>query len=89
MSYLTTQDYCNEEHLQEPGWAESIKQCIAAKKGGLAKRLGGQRVTDAIAHADAGEWDLVCSMMLDYYDKLCVCAGLSLKMHAVGLLVSR
>eukprot|EP00041_Stephanoeca_diplocostata_P023792 m.591851 g.591851 ORF g.591851 m.591851 type:complete len:750 (-) comp22386_c0_seq7:1804-4053(-) len=64
------QDYCNADQLRQEGWADGIKQCISARKGGLAKRLGGERVAAAIAHADAGEWDHVCGMMLDYYDRL-------------------
>ena len=36
----------------------------------LAKRLGGQRVKDALKLLDEGQLAEVAAMMLDYYDKL-------------------
>ena len=64
-------DYCNEEDIKSNNsWIEGLKQCISLKKGGLAKRLGGERVKKAIAMLDNGNYHKVAIMMLDYYDKL-------------------
>ncbi|CAK0863301.1 unnamed protein product [Prorocentrum cordatum] len=64
------EDYCSEACLQKEGWVEGLRQCISAKKGGLAKKLGGNRVKEALQLLEEGEWSRVAAMMLDYYDKL-------------------
>eukprot|EP00913_Durusdinium_trenchii_P015923 g14964.t1 len=58
------QDYCSDASEET---RDQLKQCIS---GGLAKRLGGQRVKDALRLLDESRWDEVASMMLDYYDTL-------------------
>lgn len=60
-------DYCNEESLKAEDWVAKLKECVSL---GLAKKLGGQRVQDALKLLDEGHWDQVAGMMLDYYDKL-------------------
>ncbi|CAE7237801.1 selU [Symbiodinium natans] len=60
------EDYCAQAKLQDHG-KDELKQCIS---GGLAKRLGGQRVKEALQMLDEGRWEEVAAMMLDYYDKL-------------------
>lgn len=60
-------DYCSEENLRNAGWVDDLKTCIST---GLAKKLGGQRVKDALRLLDEGRWDSVAEMMLEYYDKL-------------------
>jgi len=60
-------DYCNEESLKAEDWVAKLKECVS---GGLAKKLGGQRVKDALKLLDEGHWDQVAGMMLEYYDKL-------------------
>jgi len=60
------EDYCTQAKLQERG-KEELKQCISQ---GLAKKLGGQRVKEALQMLDEGCWEEVAAMMLDYYDKL-------------------
>lgn len=62
------EDYCTEAKLKDCG-REELKQCIS---GGLAKKLGGQRVKEALQMLDEGRWEEVAAMMLDYYDKLYV-----------------
>lgn len=65
-------DYCSEEHLKDRTWVDGLKQCISAPRGGLAKRLGGARVQEAMRCLDEGNWESVSRMMLEYYDKLYV-----------------
>jgi hypothetical protein len=36
------------------------------RAGGLAKKLGAERVKQALAYLDQGEWAKVAAMMLDY-----------------------
>lgn len=57
-------DYCNGP--QNLSSVEQLKSSINL----LAKRLGGQRVKDALRLLDEGRWNEVADMMLDYYDKL-------------------
>jgi len=61
------QDYCNEENLQGEGWVDGLKVCIEC---GLAKKLGGPRVKEALQLLDEQKWAEVADMMLSYYDKL-------------------
>mmetsp|Transcript_5854 Transcript_5854/g.11259 ORF Transcript_5854/g.11259 Transcript_5854/m.11259 type:complete len:595 (+) Transcript_5854:81-1865(+) len=61
------EDYCNEESLMAEDWVEKLKECVSL---GLAKKLGGQRVKDALKLLDEGHWDQVAGMMIEYYDKL-------------------
>ena len=61
------EDYCRDAQAAQEQKREQLKECIS---GGLAKRLGGQRVKDALRLLDESRWDEVASMMLDYYDKL-------------------
>ncbi len=64
-------DYCSDKDVQNNNsWVEGLKQCISLKKGGLAKRLGGARVKEAVALLENGRYHEVAIMMLDYYDKL-------------------
>lgn len=63
-------DYCSEEQLKDEAWVEGLKRCITAKKGGLSKRLGGQRTQEAVRKLDDGDWEAVSTMMLEYYDKM-------------------
>lgn len=60
-------DYCSEENLKASGWVQGLKECISV---GLAKKLGGQRVKEAVKLLDEGKWSEVAEMMLGYYDKL-------------------
>ncbi|CAJ1453542.1 unnamed protein product [Effrenium voratum] len=55
------EDYCGQD------CREQLKECISS---GLAKRLGGQRVKEALKMLDEDRWSEVASMMLEYYDKL-------------------
>jgi len=61
------EDYCSEENLKEEKWVDGLKECISA---GLAKKLGGNRVKEALQLLDAGKWEEVAEMLLGYYDKL-------------------
>eukprot|EP00931_Biecheleriopsis_adriatica_P103786 TRINITY_DN78583_c0_g1_i1.p1 TRINITY_DN78583_c0_g1~~TRINITY_DN78583_c0_g1_i1.p1 ORF type:complete len:611 (+),score=116.00 TRINITY_DN78583_c0_g1_i1:33-1835(+) len=61
------EDYCAEANVKTEGWVEHLKNCISL---GLAKKLGGLRVKQALQLLDEGKWAEVAAMMLDYYDKL-------------------
>jgi len=61
------EDYCSEDNVQRADWVESLKFCISS---GLAKKLGGLRVKEALQKLDEGKWAEVAESMLDYYDKL-------------------
>lgn len=59
-------DYCNDPNLSKVEQLEQLKNSVNL----LSKRLGGQRVKDALRLLDEGRWNEVAGMMLDYYDKL-------------------
>ena len=64
------EDYCSANSLKEAGWIDAMRQIISLKKGGLAKKLGGQNVKKALELLEEAKFQEVASMMLDYYDKL-------------------
>lgn len=64
------EDYCSEDDVRKEGWMDNMKKCISLRKGGLAKKLGGARVKEALEALDAGKFSHVAKMMLQYYDKL-------------------
>lgn len=59
-------DYCNDQNLSKVEQLEQLKNSVNL----LSKRLGGQRVKDALRLLDEGNWSEVAGMMLEYYDKL-------------------
>eukprot|EP01051_Picozoa_sp_SAG22_P014736 SAG22_NODE_1831_length_3478_cov_1.539805_4_plen_165_part_00 len=51
------EDYCSEDALKTDNWVDDLRQCIAAKKGGLAKKLGGEcRLWMAAAPRRVAAW---------------------------------
>jgi len=61
------EDYTGSEGAIDKERLEALRTCVSK---GLAKKLGGQRVKEALEWLDQGKFGDVAGMMLSYYDKL-------------------
>eukprot|EP00928_Gymnodinium_smaydae_P021921 TRINITY_DN18590_c0_g1_i1.p1 TRINITY_DN18590_c0_g1~~TRINITY_DN18590_c0_g1_i1.p1 ORF type:complete len:682 (+),score=181.93 TRINITY_DN18590_c0_g1_i1:49-2094(+) len=62
--------YFSEARLGSDGALEALRSHFDRKtRGNVAKKLGGQREKEALAHIDAGRWPELARLLLDYYDR--------------------